>query len=180
MTKATKYKLIPLKILDNFVWKITSLAFRIDDADENGFVKCCTCRNKMFYYKSDAQMGHFVSRGKKWVKFERRNLSTQDSKCNIQNNGEQYKMGKFLDMKYGEGTADEIMQMGNKNGKFTRFDYKEYLIKNAKVLIEQSRKKGLWDWKRGLKKYELDILKGIYLNKLTADERIIYGKYYIP
>jgi len=174
-TRTAKPALMPLSKLDRFVWDITSLAFRVEDADKMGQVKCCTCGKSMYYYKSDAQLGHFISRRVKNTKFLRKNLATQDTACNIYRYGEQFKFSKFLDKKYGEGTAEEMYELSNCTTKFTRWDYKKVLLENSKTLLEQSKIKNLYDWKQGLAKWKLHFLDN--LSTYTEDSTIMLGRY---
>ena len=173
-TQKRKPILMPLTKLDNLVWKITSLAFRLQDSDRQGFVKCCTCGNKMYYYKSDAQLGHFKSRSAKWTKFLRKNLSTQDTKCNKYGAGEQFKFGKFLDRTYGAGTAEAMMTYANKPEKFGRYEYKKHLLENSRILLDEAKSRRLYDWKSGMAKWELDFLEK--LDDYNIDEKIIIHK----
>jgi len=159
--RRVKPKLMPLSKLDKLTWKITSLAFRIDDADERGYCNCATCGKQMYYYKSDSQMGHFCSRRFKHTKFLRKNNSTQDTSCNKYRYGEQYKMGKFLDKKYGEGTADSMVELSKNMAKFTREDYRAALFKNAKFLLKVSEEKNLQEWRESLAKWELNFLANL-------------------
>lgn len=166
-------KLMLISKLDAFVWKITSLAFRIQDADENGYVNCCTCGKRMYYYKSDAQLGHFQSRRFKHTKFVRENLAPQDTSCNKYRFGEQFKMGMYINKRFGKGTAESLIEDSKNFNKFTRYDYKKVLLENSKILLKEAEKKNLWEWKTGMTKWQLNFLEKV--NYLQPDMDLKLG-----
>ena len=160
--KKGKKKLITISKLDAFVWEITSLAYRLQDADEMGKVKCATCNKHLFYYGTgECQMGHFVSRRKKSTKFLRKNQLSQCSGCNGPGNGQQYLMGKQLDLRFGEGTADKMLQTSNTIVKASRDWYKDILVQNIKLLVDTAKKKSLYEWKDGLAKWKLVVIEKV-------------------
>jgi len=87
------------------------------DADGNGYVKCFTCGIEKHWKEVDA--GHFRSRKRLSTRWDEKNVQPQCKKCNGFNAGEQYIFGKNLDVKYGEGTADDITAKSFKTKKWT-------------------------------------------------------------
>lgn len=85
-------------------WNMFSVYIRMRDAkDLNGFARCCTCGGVHFWKEMDA--GHFVGRQYKNLKFSGWNNHAQCRPCNRFNEGMKAAYEKFLDKKYGPGTA---------------------------------------------------------------------------
>jgi len=107
---------------------------------ENGYVQCCTC-GKIEYWKSST-CGHFQKRGKPMTRFNEKNCAPQCVKCNGYNDGEQHKHAKYIDAKYGAGTADHLEALAGIRGQklHTKFALKEiakeYRLK-AKALAKE-------------------------------------------
>jgi hypothetical protein len=121
------------KLLDKWF----SLFIRLRDADDNGLCQCFTC-GKVDHYKK-LQCGHFQSRRKHSTRWNIRNCQVQCVKCNMFNQGEQYKFAIGLDSKYGEGTADELIFLSNQTTKFTRVEYEDYVF-YYKSIVENLKK----------------------------------------
>ena len=80
------------------------------------------------------QNGHFVTRSASKLRYNELNCNAQCVGCNMFKQGEQYKYGKALDIKYGKGTADKLMSQRHTEKRWTReelekiiTDCKEYL-----------------------------------------------------
>lgn len=71
--------------IDDKLWNLCSLFWRLFYSDINGFGRCFTC-GKRIYYK-EAHLGHYISRAYKAVKFHKDNLRYQCSQCNRWGNG---------------------------------------------------------------------------------------------
>lgn len=181
-TRKPKSKnLIPIPKLDALVWELTSLAYRLEDADSLGYCNCATCGKKMYYYGTkECHMGHFQSRRFKSTKFLRKN---QASQCNICNgpmcNGRNYEMGIYLNKKYGEGTAEEMIRLSNIPLKMDRTHYKVLIFSMANIIYQQSKSKKLFDWKESITKWKLNLINSIVEETITIDDEIILGKYRI-
>lgn len=52
-----------------------------------------------------------MSRSHRATRWEEKNMSAQCYGCNISNKGEQYKHWKYLDERWGHGTAEEMYQL---------------------------------------------------------------------
>jgi hypothetical protein len=117
---------------------IFSIYIRLRDADSNGLVFCFTC-GKVANYKKGMQCGHFQSRRHTSTRWDGQNCQPQCVRCNMFNQGEQFKFGLNLDAKYGEGTADKLVFISNQTRKFARADY-ELLLTYYKALVEKLKK----------------------------------------
>jgi len=126
--KKTRSKVV--KELD----RVFSLYIRQRDANLDGFVECFTCGRSNHWKKMDA--GHFQSRGKYSTRWCEKNVMPQDKRCNIFNQGEQFKFGKRLDEVYGDGTAEEIILKSNQTVKFSTSELEE-MIENYKQKLKE-------------------------------------------
>ena len=117
--------------------KYFSLYIRLRDADTNGLVECFTCNVKK-HYKQGMQCGHFQSRRHLATRFDHINCQPQCVKCNMFEQGEQFKFHIKLDAKYGDGTSIDLQQKAMQRVKFTRSEYNEKIsyyksvVKNLK------------------------------------------------
>ena len=93
------------------------------DADDDGYINCITCGKNKHWKEVDC--GHFQSRRYMATRWHEKNASAQCKGCNI--TGEQYIHGVELDKKWGEGTAEEMVQLARKGAKFTIVELEEKL-----------------------------------------------------
>jgi len=100
--------------------KYFSLYVRQRDA-VNGIVKCCTCGQWHHWKQMDA--GHFMSRRYEATRFDEMNTGPQCRADNRYNQGRQFEMSKYLDKKYGFGTASKMEMKSKMFCKRDRFDY---------------------------------------------------------
>lgn len=130
---------------------------RLRDADFVGGVawqsECISCgrTNTVRYYDEDKQKwrwgrkeenGHFVGRGNWFLRFNEMNCNGQCTYCNKYKNGNNASYHKALDIKYGDGTAVELIELGetHKNYRITKQDLEQ--------VIEASNKYLSWCYKR--------------------------------
>ena len=114
-----------------------SLYIRLRQSEE-GLCQCFTC-GKVDHYKR-MQNGHFQSRRFMATRFsEDGNCEVQCQKCNIWEQGMQYRFALNLDAKYGEGTAEELETLARTIVKFTRVDYEDS-IRYYKATVEKIKK----------------------------------------
>lgn len=110
--------------------RVFSEYVRLYNTDDYGYGNCVTCNARKFYKEADC--GHFVTRAKKSVRWLHEpplvNASLQCKQCNM-NGGEQYTHGQMLDAKYGEGTADEVMRLGQQTKQWDLYELQEMLEK---------------------------------------------------
>jgi len=122
------------KYLDN----IFSLFIRLRDATSEGSVQCFTC-SRISHYKSGMQNGHFQSRRHHSTRWNETNCQVQCVKCNMYEQGEQFRFGIALDSKYGEGTSEELEFLARTIIKLSRIDYEEK-ISYYKDLVDKIKK----------------------------------------
>ena len=117
-----------------------SLYVRLRDSTPEGLVQCCTC-GKVSHYTDRMQNGHFQSRRFQATRFNEINCQVQCVKCNIYEQGEQYRFSIYIDAKYGEGTAEDLECLARTTVKFSRIDYEEkityYKLKVNKLILEK-------------------------------------------
>ena len=111
-----------------------SLYIRLRDANEYGMIQCFTC-GIVRGYKDGMQNGHFQSRKHLATRFDEENCQVQCIKCNMFSQGEQFKFGINLDVKYGEGTAEELEFLARNTLKISRVEYEEK-ISYYKTLVK--------------------------------------------
>ena len=117
-----------------------SLYIRLRDIVQDDMVVCITCGRLYHWRKVDC--GHFVSRGKPMTRFNEQNCHAQCKGCNCFRVGQQAIHGKMIDKKYGVGTSDKLLALGNIRGQKTHTKLalkeiaKEYRIK-AKEIAKQ-------------------------------------------
>ena len=114
-----------------------SLFIRLRDADDLGFVKCFT--SGRYYHYKNLHAGHFMSRKSHSTRWDEINVQPQSIGDNLFGQGEQYKFGKELDLKYGEGTSESLQQRARQIQKFSRVDYEEK-ISYYKSAVEKLKK----------------------------------------
>ena len=95
---------------------------------------CFTCGCTKHYKEMHA--GHFQSRRFLSVRWDEVNVQVQCPKCNLFNQGEQFKFGLYLDQKYGKGTAESLQQRAHTIVKISRVDYQE-AIENIKKKLKR-------------------------------------------
>ena len=161
------------------LWEITSIAYRLDDSDNDGYVKCATCGKEMLYYGTrDAQMGHFMGRQRSSTKYDRCNQLTQCQRCNgFYGKGEQYLMGLALDKRFGKGTAYKMAILSQKHFKPTREYLKDMLVANSRMLLNNAVKKGLMHWKEGMAQWKIKLIEQL---NTSVPSNIICPNYKIP
>ena len=94
---------------------------------KNEIVECVTCGTKKHWKEVDA--GHFCSRRHYSTRWEPQNVHVQCKSCNGFHAGQNYLMGKYIDNKYGSGTADELITLSRQIKKFTDNDLKDLINK---------------------------------------------------
>ncbi len=85
--------------------------------------KCPHCGVKLEFKTSNC--GHFVSRVKQATRFSLKNLCAIDRNCNFYVPEHVWSLGKYLDEVWGDGTADEQIELAKKQLKLTPHKRKE-------------------------------------------------------
>lgn len=113
--------------------KYFSLYIRHRDTNDNGYGQCITCGK--FVSVNQADCGHFALRDKESTRYDERNCNIQCHHCNRFRSGLQYEHGKKIDEKYGEGTADQIIQKSKIPSYRKKWHYEE-IAKEYKQKLE--------------------------------------------
>lgn len=71
-------------------------------------------------------IGHFVGRGNMFLRYSDENCNGQDVYCNKYLSGNNAAYHKALDLKYGDGTANQLIDLAQKN--------KDYRLKREELL----------------------------------------------
>jgi hypothetical protein len=122
---------------DDKLWKVFSEYIRLRDADENGYCVCCTSGQRVHWKECDA--GHFISRDKKATKYHEQNVHAQNRNHNRFRSGEQFLHGKFIDNKYGPGTADKLLMLSRQPYKLGQFEI-DQLTKYYREKVKELKK----------------------------------------
>jgi len=100
----------------------------------NEISTCFTC-GKQDHWKK-LQNGHFMSRRHYSTRWDETNCQVQCAGCNVFKYGEQYKFSIELDIKYGSGTADKMLQQSKQIVKFSTMDLEDLIIKYKNLVDE--------------------------------------------
>jgi len=114
---------------------------RLRDANSDGWCVCCTC-GKWIHWK-EITCGHFQKRGRPGTRFNEQNCAAQCRACNSYKDGEQYKHGRYIDTKYGEGTADKLVSLAWAHGTIHKHDEKIIAAFYRAKAREIAKQKGL-------------------------------------
>ena len=131
----------PISKLKKELDKWFSLFIRLRFATKEGACQCFTC-GKVAHYKK-MQCGHFQSRRHHATRWNETNCQVQCVKCNMFEQGEQFKFGLRLDNKFGEGTAKELEFLSNQITKVSRSDYEEKISYYKGVVNKLKKEKGI-------------------------------------
>ena len=131
----------PISKLKKELDKWFSLFIRLRSATKEGACQCFTC-GKVAHYKK-MQCGHFQSRRHHATRWDETNCQVQCLKCNMFEQGEQFKFGLRLDNKFGEGTAKELEFLSNQITKVSRVDYEEKISYYKELVNKLKKEKGI-------------------------------------
>jgi hypothetical protein len=113
--------------------KIFSQYIRLRES-KNHNSECFTC-GKVDHWKK-LQNGHFMSRKHLSTRWDETNCQVQCAGCNVFRYGEQYKFSVGLNAKYGDGTADAMLQKSRQTLKIDNAEL-EAKIKYYQDLVER-------------------------------------------
>ena len=118
-----------------------SLYIRLRDATDEGMVQCFTS-GRVYHYKQ-MHAGHFMSRRHLATRWCEINVQPQSPADNLFGQGEQYKFGLNLDIKYGEGTAEELQYKARQTVKLSRVDYEDEISYYKNAVNNLKKQKGI-------------------------------------
>lgn len=116
-------------LLKKHTFDILSLYVRLRDSNEKGMCKCITCDKVGYFYNDCIQDGHFIGRQHLSTAFLAKNNNAQCEGCNKFGAGEQYLHGLAIDVKWGEGTANMLLNLKQVAAKHSPQDYVEMIRK---------------------------------------------------
>ena len=123
---------------------IFSIFIRLREANEYGYCQCFTCGKVGHYKTGGMQNGHFQSRKHMATRFsEDGNCEVQCVGCNIFKSGMQWKFGMNVDVKYGEGRAEELEYLARTTLKISRAEYEEKITYYKDLVENLKEEKGI-------------------------------------
>lgn len=114
---------------------------RLRDANSAGVVSCITCGQIVPYSECDA--GHFIDRSAKNTRYNEQNVNGQCQRCNRFLGGRQYEHGRAIDLKYGPGTAEQILTQSKSIIKANQAFYEQIAVTYKQLADEERSAKGL-------------------------------------
>lgn len=84
-----------------------------------------------------------MSRTHMATRFHEQNCSAQCIACNVYKSGLAYHHGKHLDQKWGEGTADRMVELSNTTVKLSREWYEEKIVYYRTEVEKLKKEKGI-------------------------------------
>ena len=124
--------------------KYFSLYIRLRSATDTGLCQCVTCGKVGHYKTGGMQNGHFQSRrflATRWS--EEGNCEVQCQKCNIWEQGMQFRFSIYIDAKYGAGTAEHLEGLARTTIKLSRIDYEEKISYYKEAVDKLKKDKGI-------------------------------------
>lgn len=132
----------PIGWLLNTLQRVFNEWVRLDNADELGYVTCCTC-SKRRKWNDRMDAGHCEKSTQQGTRFDPMNVAPQCSYCNRFQNGNQSAHRIYVDKKYGEGTADILRVKGKQRTDWDRFELVDQ-IKDYRKKVKQLKQEKDW------------------------------------
>jgi len=139
--KQTKPTITKVK-KDAIIWFNRAVKYRDSDYIEQEWLfVCITCPRRVLFRDRDGQFyktahaGHFMPCHKENTRFNELNVNGQCASCNY-NQGEQYQYAKALELKYGDGTADELTKLSKVR--------KQWTVPELEEIIKEYRSQCEW------------------------------------
>lgn len=123
--KTKRHKRDTLQGADATLWRLFSEYIRRRAADAAGLCFCVTCNKPRHWRDMDA--GHFISRRFKGTKFDERNVHPQCTSCNSFQQGNQFEMVRYIEQRYGVGTAQLLRDLSRCKCRLDRLWYEEQI-----------------------------------------------------
>ena len=105
--------------LEKALDRVFSEYIRLRDSDEHGYCRCITCGG--IYHWKDCDCGHFISRGKKAVRFEETNSHSQCRKCNRFRSGMWLEYEAAVNETHGPEEAERLKRLAKLGGSLDAF-----------------------------------------------------------
>ena len=94
---------------------------------------CCTC-GKVETENERLQVGHWIKRGKLWVRWDLRNCNPQCASCNLRHNHYTHWYDEYMLRTYGEAQLLELCQVARSNEKIS-VPYLEMVRNSLKEIL---------------------------------------------
>lgn len=98
---------------------------RLTAADEQGYCICITCQDKQHWRSMEC--GHYMKRRHMSTRYDLENCGPQCTTCNCVMDGREEDHAKYIDLTYGEGTADKLKRKAEVERKFMPYELEEML-----------------------------------------------------
>jgi hypothetical protein len=118
-------KLPSFSSLERKLDTVFSRYIRKRDANDYGWVHCCTC-GKAFEV-SQVHAGHYVKRSHRSLRWHPQNVHAQCVACNTYRGGAQDEYAKFIIERYGLEVFNDLMAKKYEVKKFSRADLQEMI-----------------------------------------------------
>jgi len=143
--KVKRVKKTPPTKLKKILLELSLILGKIKDVDKKWFGYCITCKKRWPWWSMC--WGHFVPQAKGLAcKFELDNINLQCMGCNwMANQWEQYKHGVYIDKRYREGRAAELLEQANTLKSWSRIELEEAIEERENAIIELCKKNDK-DW----------------------------------
>ena len=141
--KVRHKKSISTSVLIKKLDALYSVYIRLKGIEKDGYVKCFTCDRSEYWRK--IQNGHFQSRRFLSTRFYDLNCAPQCYACNVGLSGMQYEYGIRLDKKYGEGTAQHIVELSKEICKYNSDELLKMIDETEQKIQFLRKLKDIWD-----------------------------------
>lgn len=130
-----------MKTLIRKLDKIFSEYIRLRDANDFGYVFCCTCEKWDNWKYMDA--GHYISKGNNHsiLRWNEKDVHAQCKVCNQMKEGNYEKYQDFMIKRYTPGEIGELHMMKNQEQKLTRFELKVKIDHYTRLVKELKKQK---------------------------------------
>lgn len=130
-----------VKVLKPILWGVVSTYIRLRDSDEDGYCKCITCSNVEWWKFMDA--GHFKRRRHTSTFIHEKNLGAQCKTCNQKNDGMEDAFALAIDLRWGEGTAEELDILSKQPKRFSVPELRELIVEYEEKVAKLKKEKNL-------------------------------------
>ncbi len=106
---------------------VFSKYIRQRDANVYGYIICISCKKQLMWKESSCC--HYANRQHMATRWDELNNHAGCNECNCLNKGFHiHEYGKFLDLTYGNGTAEGLIQKSHTIVKFSLFEIQEKIM----------------------------------------------------
>jgi hypothetical protein len=121
-------------------WFNRAIKYRDSEFIEGEWLfQCITCDRRVLFVDREgrsyqnAHAGHFMPETRSNTRFNELNVNAQCFFCN-RNQGEQYAYAKALDLKYGQGTAEQLVRESKIDHQYTIPELEQIIRDNKEIV----------------------------------------------